>query len=154
MAASARERREWEQQRKFVDDLLAQFVAEDVGDGSPVLSAKDRRALRSVLRLACESGQLFATISRVPIRSTERLEHFCDSVQAGMDFIATVKQTAGVLRGVSYPPRERNGSLLRLLAVHGRLLGRIQQPALGLERRLSLLLELVQIELIFFAHVW
>jgi hypothetical protein len=134
--------------------IEALFVRGDVED-PPALDSQDRAALRVVLRTAVESEAVFQRLrrSKGTIVKTDRVDHLCDSIRASMDFFAVVKQTAAILRGVQSPPA-KNGSLREQLVEHGRVFRGFRAPNLDLPTRMSGLLELIQIELIFFGHMW
>ena len=150
---SSKDRSEWQRQWAYADSIGNLFAEED-NDSPPTLDASDRKALRAVLRIISESDMVFRTAlkSGQLSRWTERTEHLCDSIESGIALFATVKQSARIVRGVVVS--KRSGSLRSLLAEHGRLFKRLQKKRLGLPVRLSLVLQLVRIELIFFAHMW
>jgi hypothetical protein len=152
--ASQRERNEWARQWKIVKAVQALIKQEDDGE-PPALDEKDRKSLQVVLRIASESDTVFRRIlrRRGPVRWDDQVDHLCDSIEAGMEFFAAVKQSARTIRGVNLPPR-KSKALRDLLVDHKDLFRRVQARGLGLPRRLSALLELIRIELIFFGHVW
>jgi hypothetical protein len=151
--ASSKDRSEWQRQWEYADSIGILFAEED-NESPKALDASDRRALRAVLRIIAESDLVFRTAlkSGQLNRWTERTEHLCDSIESGLALFATIKQSAGIIRGVVVS--KRSGSLRSMLAEHGRLFKRLQKEGLGLPVRLSLVLQLVRIELIFFAHMW
>jgi hypothetical protein len=149
-----RERLVWARQAKIVKAVDSMIGREDA-DQPAALDEKDREAVRVVVRIAAESDGVFRAISRKdgPVGRTAKVDHLCDSIEAGMDFFSTVKQSARIIQGVKLP-RTKRGSVRSILVEHAKLFEHLQRRNLGLPRRLSILLELIRIELIFFGHVW
>jgi hypothetical protein len=152
--ATNSERREWARRRKIVQVVDKLIEKEDNAEPS-ALDEKDREAVRVVVRISAESDAVFRQVlrKRGPIAWSDRVDHLCDSIEAGMEFFATVKQSARIIGGVRLPPR-KSGSLRSLVAEHRELFDDLQKRDIGLPKRLSVLLELIRIELIFFSHVW
>jgi hypothetical protein len=155
MMVTNRERAEWARRRKVVAAIDSLIGREDADNDLPALDNDDREALRVVLRIASESDTVFRQIlrRRGSVRWNERVDYLCDSIRSGMDFFAIVKQTARTLEGIE-PLQQRSERLRDLLTRHTRLFKRIQARDLGLSERLSIVLQLIQIELIFFGHFW
>lgn len=152
--ATQRERLEWARQARIVT-AVDKLIERDDNSDPAALDDEDRECVRVVVRITAEADAVFRSIIRRdgPIPWNDRVDHLCDSIEAGIEFFATVKQSARVIRGVDLP-RAMTSSLRRLMVEHTKLFRALQAPEHGLPRRLSILLGLIRIELIFFAHVW
>lgn len=137
-----------------VGSLYASFLRGDFDD-PPALDEEDREALRVAVRVATECDQAFRKILRSgrPIGRTDDVDRLCDTIRAALDSFAVVKQTASILRG-SHETNWTPGNMRALLVRHGTLFSHVRRDGLDLVARLSLLLALIRIELLFFAHFW
>jgi hypothetical protein len=153
VSTTARERAKWERQRKQVR-LLADLIWRDDVEEPTALADDDREAIQVVLRIALESNDAFGKVLRQkgPVWRTDELDHLCDSIRAGIDFFAVVKQTANCIRDVT--PPHTTGSLRQMMLQHRKCLAPLRDPKLSLPKRLSLLLVMIRIELIVFGHLW
>ena len=155
MAVSQRQHMIWARRRELVRTIELLILKGDTDDPS-ALDEADREALRVALRIALECDVVFRQIirSKDAITFNDPVDHACDSIRAAIDSFATIKQTSRIFNGVRLPPVRPGRPLLQSLVRHGVALHRLQQPGLDLPARMSLLLELIRIELIFFGHVW
>jgi hypothetical protein len=142
-----------EQRRQQLARLTESLFRLDVEEPA-ALDEKDREAIGVALGIALEADTVFQRVLRRKghVQLSEELDHLCDSVRAGIDFFATIKQTAAIIRGVK--TRRKSGPLRRLMVEHGKCLKRMGDPKLDLPQRLSVLLELIQLDLLVFAHTW
>lgn len=153
MTLLANDRVARERRQKRLELLATLFWRDDVEEPA-ALERDDREAIRVILRIALESDVAFRNVLRRKgsIDLTDELDYVCDSIQAGMDFFALVKEKGAIIRDVK-TPRE-SGSLRHMMLKHGKYLRLLRDPKPGLPRRISLLLALVRINLIVFAHLW
>jgi hypothetical protein len=139
--------------RADVQTLAAYFFRQDI-EHPKVLDRADREAIRVALRIALEADTVFRASlrSKRPLVKSMAIDHLCDSVRAGMDFFATIKQTAGIIRGVGVA--HENGTIRALMAAHGKYMARVGSSRVDLPSRMASLLSMIQIQLIVFAHYW
>jgi hypothetical protein len=69
-----------------------------------------------------------------------------------LDFFSIVVQTASLIPGTTAP--RTTGRLRTLLLQHGLHVRRLADPRLNLPNRMSSVLAVMQVQLIFFGHLW
>jgi hypothetical protein len=156
MALTTRKRRELKRRQRLVRTIEAYLERDDV-DEPKVIDEGLAKALRTSLWVAMESEQTFRRllVSRRALSRTSEVDYLCDSIQAALEAFDDVKAMARVLRGAQLPsPRVGGVSLRNLLMRHGQLLKKLSLREEGLVGRMSTLVSLNQIELIFFSHMW
>lgn len=138
---------------KSIAGLEALICSGDT-DVPSALDEKDREAIHITLRIALESDTTFRALLRRkdPLAPTAQTDYLCGTIRSGIDFFSVVMQTAVGIRGVVVP--RRSGSLRQLMVEHGKYLRLLEQPKLSLGPRLSLLVALIRVELMFFGYSW
>jgi len=156
MALTQQKRNELRRRQGFVATIEGYFERDDL-DEPTVIEEKFAKALRTSLWVAMESEQTFRRlrVSRRGLSRTSEVDYLCDSIQAALEDFDDVKAMARVLRGAKLPgPRIGGVSLRSLLMTHKELLRKLSLRREGFVSRMSTLVSLNQIELIFFSHMW
>jgi hypothetical protein len=163
LAKSTASKRTWQLQRdseavaaqRMVKKVEALFRLDDSSD-EPSLDEQDCEALRVCVRIMTECDFSFRRIPRRAMltRSSE-LEYLCDTIRSGMDSFERIKSLASVLRGVRIKrPKTSNISLQEVIAKHASLFERLGSPKLSLAKRLSIVVDAIQLELVFLGVMW
>lgn len=121
----------------------------------PVLDEEDRKYVHIAVRIAVQSDIAFRRLlrRRDPLARTDYTEDLCIDIRSGMDFYASLMSLTGYLRGAT-APRRPTGSLRQVMIAHGKTLRRLAGSNADLPGLMSLLVELIQLELVWFASSW
>lgn len=135
---------------------IEQLFARDDVERPRLLTPKDRLALRATLWLAVECEAEFERLRRGRrLSRTYEVDYLCDSIRGTLDAVDDIKALGRIVTGVSVThPIVGASSLPSLLREHGRLYKSLVVSRRDLAARLSALIKLTQIELIFLGHMW
>lgn len=163
LAKSTAIKRAWQLRRdseviaaqRTVKKVEALFRLTDSGD-EPSLDEQDYEALRVCVRVMTECHFSFQRIPhRAIVTRSVELEYLCDTIRSGMDCFERIRSLANVLRGVRFKrPKTLNISLKGVVAEHTSLFEKLDSPKLSLSKRLSVLVDAIQLELVFFGVMW
>lgn len=140
----------------MVRAIEALFVRED-NEAPHVLDNVSRRALRETLDLAIRSEELFKKLRRARPRISRSyaVDYLCSCIEVGMSSFAEVRALGRIIRGVKLAhPRSGSTGFAKMFAEHAALFRKLRSKELDFASRLSVVLSMNQIELIFFAHMW
>jgi hypothetical protein len=85
----------------------------------------------------------------------DKIEDICHTVRAGMDWTASIKSWTELITGVKFArPHRLASSLQKMVHQHANLSKELRSSKVELPERVSILLTLIQIELVFFGHMW
>ncbi len=155
MPLTEKRKRELAFRRRQVVAVEGLFVRDDVGKPR-LLMPRDRRALRTTLGAVVECEMVFKHVRRhARITRSYEVDFLCDSIRAAVDAFDDIKAMGRIVKGASVShPLPRANSLKGLLQQHGLLYARLTAEPSNLPERLSNLIKMTQIELIFWGHMW
>ncbi|MBI5710368.1 MAG: hypothetical protein HZC42_08715 [Candidatus Eisenbacteria bacterium] len=114
-------------------------------------------ALRVVLRSVTDCNAMYRRLAksmRAPRRPGD-IDDICITIRASIDWVAVIKELFGIVQDVRLVrPRVMGGSMERMLQEHDVLFQRLRSSRLEGCERMSTLLALIQIELVFLGHMW
>jgi hypothetical protein len=141
--------------RRKVREVESLFRLADSSD-EPALNEGDYEALGVAVRIMTECDFAFRRIpNRTRITRSVELEYLCDTIQSGMDSFETIKGLARLVRGIRFKrPKTSDISLEQIIAEHLDLFERLGSPKLSFAKRLSVLVDAIQLELVFFGIMW
>jgi hypothetical protein len=154
--AKARLRRDVRIRQTTVRTIEGLFQRDDV-DRPRVLDRSSRLALKETIEVATRCEETFAKLRRSARRlvSSYSIDYLCSFIELGMRSFSEVRSLGRTLKGVHLDhPRRGPASFESLFVEHARLYRQLRSPKTDFSLRLSALVSLNQIELIFFAHMW
>jgi hypothetical protein len=156
MSLKPAQRRALEARHELVHHVESLFVRDD-RENPKVLDDDGRQALHATVSVAIECDQAFRRIqrSRRPLQRTFDVDYLCDSIHVAIPEFSQIKALGRIVRDVHLEqPRSGRLDLASLLTEHTRMMPSLRSIRADFAGRLTTLLAMNQIELLFFAHMW
>ena len=153
---SGRRQRELSAMDRATDHIVALILAEDTQEPS-LFDAEGRRALRSTVYTVVEVELVFRKLQRLRTARARMdwVEYLCTSIRSAMRWHEEVKASVVGVPGVRPLHSDRLPPSVRaIVRAHSRLYRRLWLTPRRAEDLLSVLLELIRLELLWLGHMW